>query len=126
MELKDLKGTLASPLENFSLPEFVAEVQGFCLGLRLTHWTTKGYAEHKAVEMIQEAMEGFLDDFVEAYVGYKGGARPKFEDTVTRCDDVEEMIKYLKDLGVKDTSLLNIRDEMLSTCYKLKYLLTLS
>lgn len=126
MGLEDLKkGILSTAIENFSLPDFVSEVQGFSLGLRLTHWETKSYAEHKAVEMIQETMDGLLDDFVEAYVGYKGGSRPTFTGTITKNPDVDKMITCLKGIGVKDTSLLNIRDEMLSTCYKLKYLLTL-
>ena len=111
--------------DKFSLGKFVSEIQGFCLGLRLEHWKTTSYELHKAVEMTQASLEGFLDDFVEACQGMMGGDRGKFEDAITATIDEEKIIKCLKGLEVKDSSLLNIRDEMLSAVYKLKYLKTL-
>jgi DNA-binding ferritin-like protein len=112
--------------EGFSLPELVNNVQGFCLGLRLTHWETTGLALHKATEATQESLEGSLDAFVEACVGCNEGKRPTFNGTVSKETDPDKLIEYLKNAGVKDTSLLNIRDEMLQALYKFKYLKTLS
>jgi hypothetical protein len=112
--------------ENFSLPELVNKVQGFNLGLRLTHWETNSYELHKAVEMTQESLEGTLDDFVEACIGSVDGKRPTFDGTVTKELDPDSLIDYLKGIGVKDTDLLNIRDEMLQALHKFKYLKTLT
>lgn len=112
--------------DSFDLPECVSYIQGFCLGLRLTHWETKGFALHKASEEIQSTLEGLLDSFVETAVGMEGGKRPAFNGTVTKDTDVDKLITYLKGITVKDTSLLNIRDEMLQSLYKFKYLKTLN
>ena len=112
--------------DNFDIRGFVAEVQGFSLGLRITHWETKSFALHKATEMIQEAMDGLLDDFVETFVGLRNGNRPTFGGKIEKSTDVDAMIKCLKWMSLRDSSLLNIRDEMLSQCYKFKYLQGLS
>lgn len=111
---------------NFKIEEFIAELQGFSLGLRLDHWQTKSYANHKAVELTQETLDGLIDDFVEAYVGMLGGSRPEFTREIKASTEVDATITCLKNLAVNDTSLLNIRDEMLHALYKLKYLKTLS
>lgn len=122
------KGILSKVItgDNFNIPEVVSCVQGFCLGLRLEHWETKGFAAHKATEMIQESLEGSLDAFVEAAVGMNEGKRPSFNRSVTAETDPDRLIDCLKSVATKDTSVLNIRDEMLQAVYKLKYLRTLS
>lgn len=120
-----LSSIIASATGKFKLDEFVAEVQGFSLGLRLTHWETTSYELHKAVEMTQESMDGLLDDFVEACIGFQGGTRPVLKKAIAANPDEDAMIACLKGLEIKDTSLLNIRDEMLQACYKHKYLKTL-
>jgi len=112
--------------DNFSLPEFVNCIQGFCLGLRLTHWETTSYELHKAVEATQASLEELLDTFVESCVGYNEGKRPTFHGTVSKEVDPDKVIECLKSISVKDTSLLNIRDEMLQAVYKFKYLKTLN
>ena len=112
--------------ESFSLPEFVNKVQGFCLGLRLTHWETNSYELHKAVEMTQDSLEGSLDSFVEACIGSADGKRPTFTGVVSKELDPDSLIDYLKGIDVSDSDLLNIRDEMLQAIHKFKYLKTLT
>jgi len=112
--------------EDFSLPEFVNCIQGFSLGLRLTHWETTSYELHKAVEMTQSTLDGLIDDFVEACIGMNEGKRPTFVGSVTKEVDPDKVINYLKGMSIKDSSLLNIRDEMLQAVYKFKYLKTLN
>lgn len=129
MEYSSLKkGILSKAVtgDSFSLPEVVSCVQGFCLGLRLTHWETMGFALHKAAEETQSSLEGSLDAFVEACVGMKEGKRPTFNGVVSKETDPDKLISCLKGISVSDTSLLNIRDEMLQAVYKFKYLKTLS
>lgn len=122
------KGILSKMItgDGFSLPEFVNNVQDFCLGLRLTHWETTSYELHKAVEMTQESLEGALDTFVETCVGMNEGKRPTFNGTVSKVVDPDKLIDYLKGIAVRDTALLNIRDEMLAALYKFKYLKSLT
>jgi hypothetical protein len=122
------KGIISKTIngESFSLPEFVTNVQDFCLGLRLTHWETNGFALHKAAEEIQGSLEDSLDAFVEACVGMNEGKRPSFNGSVNKNTDPDKLIDFLKGISVRDTSLLNIRDEMLQALYKFKYLKTLS
>lgn len=129
MDLSNVKKNILSSTlsgDGFSLQELVNKVQGFCLGMRLTHWETTSYELHKAVEATQESMEGSLDAFVEAAIGMNGGKRPKFNGTVTKDVDEDALISYMKGISVKDTSLLNIRDEFLQHLYKYKYLKTLT
>ena len=118
------KGLLTKVIsgDNFDLPAFINKVQGFCLGMRLTHWETTNYELHKAVEMTQASLEDALDAFVEAAIGLNGGNRPTLTGTVTRSEDVDGFISFLRTIGTRDTSLLNIRDEMLQASYKFKYL----
>jgi hypothetical protein len=112
--------------EGFFLPDFVNRVQGFNLGLRLTHWETTSYELHKAVETTQESLEGLLDDFVEACIGKDEGKRPSFQGTVTKELDPDSFLDFLSSVSIKDTDLLNIRDEMLQVVHKFKYLKTLN
>jgi hypothetical protein len=121
------KGILAKMVsgDTFSISELINKIQGFCLGLRLTHWTTVSFELHKAVESTQADLEELLDSFVETFIGMHGGNRPILEKTVTQELDEDSLITYLKDVSIKDTSLLNIRDEMLQVIYKFKYLKTL-
>jgi hypothetical protein len=120
------RGIMPNRDGGFDLPEFVNIIQGFCLGLRLTHWETTSYELHKAVESTQAALEGLMDDFVEACVGMNSGKRPTFGGVVSKDTDEDNIISCLKNLSVKDSSLLNIRDEMLQVIYKFKYLKTLN
>jgi predicted sugar kinase len=116
------KVIVSSLVSKFSIEKFVEEVQAFSLGLRHKHWETKSFARHKACEEIQETVDGLIDDFVEAYVGSTGGTRPTFNPSVKANEDCEYIIKCLKDINVKDSTLLNIRDELLQAAYKYKYL----
>jgi hypothetical protein len=122
------KGIISSMInkQELSIPECVNYIQSFCLGLRIMHWETNGFALHKAAEATQDALEGLMDTFVEAAVGLNEGKRPAFKETITKCIDPDTLIEYLKALPTKDSTLLNIRDEMVAAVYKFKYLKTLS
>lgn len=106
--------------------------------LRVFHWQTDSYAQHKAFGKAYEDLNDTIDSFVEVFMGKYGKTRAKLSykielDNLT--DDynttIDTFIVYLTDITnhvdrEKDTDLLNIRDEMLSTLNRLKYLLTLS
>ena len=105
--------------------------------LRIFHWQTKSYARHKAYGEAYDDLSDLIDSFVEVHMGKYGRfelVKESIELTNLSDTSVKEFINssidYLIGLGAqlsgdKDTDLLNIRDEMLQTLNKLKYLLTL-
>jgi len=50
--------------------------------LRVYHWQTKSYAEHKALGKLYESLDGLTDQFIETLAGTKGGV-PSAKDNFT-------------------------------------------
>jgi DNA-binding ferritin-like protein len=105
--------------------------------LRIFHWQTPSYAQHKAFGKAYESLDALIDDFVEVFIGKYGKTKAsiKYSIELSNFDDsylvvVDSYISYLNELTSElkdvDTDLLNIRDEMLATLNRLKYLLTLN
>lgn len=106
--------------------------------LRIFHWQTESYAQHKAFGKAYEALDDLVDTFVETYMGRYGKARPTVtysiqlrsltgEDTVKTT--LQGFIEYLDSMSseiAEATDLLNIRDSILGEINQLKYLLTLN
>lgn len=104
--------------------------------LRIFHWQSETYAQHKAFGETYEALDGLIDDFVEVFTGKYGKPKAKFtysielknldETFVTEIDDsISFLLALSEHVDPSDTDLLNIRDEMLALFNKLKYLLSL-
>ena len=103
--------------------------------LRFFHWQTKSYARHQAYGMVYDEMDGLIDSFGESMMG-KYGRVPALPINILNRNEkditsfIDETIMYLIGLSnifdsVKDSDLLNTRDEMLGLFNKLRYLLTL-
>lgn len=103
---------------------------------RTLHWETKSYARHKAYGDIYGSLDDLIDTFMETHMGKYG--RPKFDKlsielkamkNIKVNDFIGESVDFLNGLtdklSDKDTDLLNIRDEILGTINKTRYLLTL-
>lgn len=102
--------------------------------LRMQHWLTKSFAQHKALGKAYESLDELIDKFVETLIGARSrdvlsgisslsvGGAPK-----EILDDLEDCLRngIGKEVGDKETALLNIRDEMLGLVQHTKYLLTL-
>jgi DNA-binding ferritin-like protein len=106
--------------------------------LRIYHWQTESFSAHKALGKSYEELDGLIDSFVEEFMGKYGKIRSDkgFNITLKNIDEsdinsvintaIEFLSKQLPSvLQSDDTNLLNIRDEILGTLEKLKYLLTL-
>lgn len=105
--------------------------------IKLYHWQTKSFADHKATDDLTAALDTAIDTFVEVYMGKYG--RPKvskaiklhnFSSNMAR-QFVEKQTLYLlnilpRKLKKTDSDLLNIRDEILAELNKIRYLFTLS
>ena len=107
--------------------------------LKIHHWQTKSYAEHKALGKSYDNLNELVDQFIEVFMGKYGRIKSpsgfKIElvnyNDISPTDFVDKYIDYLinelpKSLEESDTDMLNIRDEMLGQLHRLKYLLTLS
>jgi len=106
--------------------------------IKLYHWKTKSYAQHKATDELYDKLNGNIDEFVEVLLG-KDESRIKLLkkrvdllDTTNAQDFKTKIYKYRDYLiemneifdAKKDTDLLSIRDEMLSNINQFLYLLT--
>ena len=103
--------------------------------LRLQHWMTKSHAEHKAIGKAYEGLDDLLDTFVETLIGAKSREVLSGISSLSVGGDVKKILADLenvlrndvpKDVGEKETALLNIRDEILALVQQTKYLLTQS
>ena len=106
--------------------------------LRIFHWQTKSYSEHKALQKAYEGLDDLIDIFVEVYFGKYGNinAKDSFKLNLENysakdCrETIQDGINYLQNLTNEmkenDTELLNIRDEMLAVLERTKYLLRLT
>jgi DNA-binding ferritin-like protein len=106
--------------------------------LRVFHWQTTSFSQHKAFGKTYEALDGQIDEFVETYMGRFGKAKPTVtysiqlksltSDEVVK-EVIESYISYFNSMNEElseASDLLNIRDTMLGELNKLKYLLTLN
>jgi hypothetical protein len=105
--------------------------------IKLYHWQTKSFAEHKGVDEIVQKLDENIDKFIEIYMGRHG--RPYVKETlevknltaVSIREFIDETVTWLTEklpsmIKKTDTDLLNIRDEMLGDLNQVKYLLTLT
>jgi len=107
--------------------------------VKILHWQTTSYAEHKTLDGLYGDLSGHIDEFVEVFMGKYGRilAQNNFSLTLQNyaslppMDFMNQIAVYLIDElptmldSSKDTDLLNLRDEMLGSVNKTKYLLTL-
>ena len=118
-------------------PLIVNMMLGIEQQLRILHWQTESYAQHKAFGETYAALGDLIDSFMESIMGKYG----RFElagnsiqiinmQELDLPDFIDGSADFLNSLSEqldpqRDTDLLNIRDEMLAEFNKLKYLLTL-
>jgi hypothetical protein len=102
------------------------------LNLKIYHWNTTSYPRHKASDELGGKILELTDKFVEIFIGrYKvkpNIERVKIENIFTtdngNVDLLNQSILFLEDLNtiIKDSDLLNIRDELLGEINKTLYL----
>ena len=108
------------------------------LNLKMYHWTTNSYANHKTTNKLFEKLSDLIDSFVEKYMGAFSRPVMKIGSNVPIQNMTKtKYIKLLKqaqdylrgDLEkviAKNTELLNIRDEMLGELGQSLYFTTLN
>jgi DNA-binding ferritin-like protein len=106
--------------------------------IKLYHWNTKKYPEHKATDELYERLNEHIDKFVEVLLGKDASRIHHSKSHVTPCTNTQQIKKKIHDYQefllhmnqvldpVRDTDLLNIRDEILADLNQFLYLLTLN
>jgi DNA-binding ferritin-like protein len=106
--------------------------------VKLYHWKTHSFPEHKNTDHLYDQLNENIDKFVEVLLG-KDESRimkwdkhmqiPQYDDKASfksRIYDYREFLKGLSDIldPRMDSDLLNIRDEILADINQFLYLLT--
>jgi DNA-binding ferritin-like protein len=106
--------------------------------VKLYHWKTHSYAQHKATDELYSKLNENIDTFVEILLG-KDESRIKMVEKRSRLIDSEntkdfksriyEYREFLIDISKyfnekRDTDLLNVRDEILGHINQFLYLMT--
>ena len=107
--------------------------------VKVYHWKTKSYAEHKATDELYSNLNEYIDKFVEVMLG-KEDSRLNMKDkkiimtdptTKTQFKKIiyeyrilleDKMNQYISEKG--NTDLYNIRDEILGNINQFLYLIT--
>ena len=106
--------------------------------IKLYHWKTHSYSQHKATDELHEKLSDHIDSFVEIMMG-KDEKRVRmivkeidvydYNNTTDFKTKIHEYRSFFIDLdrwfnSKKDSDLLNIRDEILGNLNQFTYLLT--
>ena len=102
--------------------------------IKVYHWSTMKYAEHKALDELHANLSSNIDDIIESYIG-KFNIQPikQFKINMTANTNVDNLIVFLEEekINIKNirnkqfkkcSELQNIIDEMLSSINKTIYL----
>jgi DNA-binding ferritin-like protein len=106
--------------------------------VKLYHWKTHSFSQHKATDELYERLNGHVDTFVEVLLGKDQSRIQMVEKNVELIDSsttsnfqsrVFEYREFLTDMNIyfdehRDSDLLNIRDEILGDINQFLYLLT--
>jgi hypothetical protein len=105
--------------------------------VKLYHWKTKSYAQHKATDELYDRLNEHIDKFVEVFLGKSESRIHLVNQRIQLIDanlktfkeKIYEFRSFLVDLdryfsSKQDTDLLNIRDEILADINQFLYLLS--
>jgi len=107
--------------------------------IKLFHWNTHSYSQHKATDELHERLGDHIDKIVEVLLGKENTRIHQVEKHIRLYDfkstaDFKDRVflyrQWLMDLDQlfsdkKDADLLNIRDEMVADINQFLYLLSL-
>jgi len=134
--------TRKSSAAKFSPSTLISKLLTFQTTLKLFHWDTARYAQHKASDQLHTDLSANMDSFVEKMLGKMPDTQAhKVMQQVRVCvknsqlslthvvKDVDSLKAYLTKMrfsdGPANSDLLNIRDEMLGQLNQFLYLIKL-
>ena len=100
----------------------------FLMLVKLFHWNTHSYSNHKATDDLFSSISEHIDSYVEILLG--GTRLPHFKTKTYYYNlnhnefikKVEVFKKYLMNMSINRSELINIRDEMLADVNQYIYL----
>ena len=103
--------------------------------VKVYHWNTRSYAEHKATDELYEKLNEHIDSFVEVMLGKHGERLPNLRKKVpvvtkyvsdfkSRIFAYRHCLKVLSRCFSRDEDLMSIRDDILSDLNQFLYLMT--
>jgi len=133
--------TINKPTNKISQQKIVMMFLQMLNTVKLYHWKTSSYAQHKATDDLYTNLNLNIDSFVEIMLGKTGGrVNLTSQKSIPLLDytnvtdfkrEVEKYKQFLiemnKDAGLNITNnsdLLNVRDEILGNLNQFTYLLT--
>lgn len=108
------------------------------LNVKLYHWNTTQYSNHKATDKLLEKLSDLIDSFVEKFIGaftrpvLKSGSNIPIQNMskskyIKLLKQAQDYLRGdLEKVISKNSELLNIRDEMLGELDEALYLATLN
>ena len=125
-------------ITNKQKSEIVQMFLEFLDAIKLYHWKTHSYSQHKATDELHEKLSKSIDTFVEVLLGktkrihmfHRQIRLYDFHSVGPLKDKIFEFREFLVDLthildGKRDTDLLSIRDDILGHINQFLYLVTL-
>jgi hypothetical protein len=106
--------------------------------VKLYHWKTRSYSQHKATDELYENLNKNIDSFIEVLLGKEERRIKMLEKRIELIDPsntldfktrIYDYREFLIDINLffdnkKDTDLLSIRDEILVNINQFLYLMT--
>ena len=143
MNTKNSKIKQSKPLSrrarNPHKEELVNLLLKLLIDVKIYHWKTKSYPEHKATDQLYDSLNENIDKFVEILLG-KDEARLNMKGHNIEISDAKTIEQFKKIINSNkvllekkigkylllnsDTDLLNIRDEILGDLNQFLYLAT--
>jgi len=135
---RNARKTIKRPITNNSKSHIITTFIQMLNVVKLYHWRTKSFAQHKATDDLYAKLNEHIDSFVEILMG-KDESRIRMVEKRIRLidarntDEIKErmheyrafLIDITKYFTKRDTDLLNVRDEILGDINQFLYLLTL-
>ena len=106
--------------------------------IKLYHWKTHSYAEHKATDDLYDKLNSHIDEFIEVLLGKDQSRIKLLERRINLVDAhntkevksrIHEYREFLADMNIyfdvkRDSDLLSIRDDILADLNQFLYLLS--
>ena len=138
---KKTRRTHSSSVNKYTQQRIVTMFLQMLNTVKLYHWKTSSYAQHKATDELYGNLNTNIDTFVEVMLGKTGGrVNLTFVKTLPLLDytnvadfkrEVAKYKQFLIDMNkdatlniTNNSDLLNIRDEILANLNQFTYLLT--
>jgi DNA-binding ferritin-like protein len=131
--------SIKKPVRNPHKEELVNLLLKLLIDVKIYHWKTKSYPEHKATDQLYDSLNENIDKFVEILLG-KDEARLNMKGRAIEISDAKTIEQFKKIINSSkvllekkigkyliansDTDLLNIRDEILGDLNQFLYLAT--